>query len=144
MVQWSLNASSSSLPSGLTKCNVISQLSPHAHPAYTTLDLYENHLVVWWYHQIPNGDQLSLGLFGPMITECFFVFSSLLLICIWKNISAVLWMLTPPGEKILIEAICNVYHFACINSDIITFHSHNNIIFKEIHSLKLWLWHIST
>ena len=88
MVQWSLNASSSSLPSGLTKCNVISQLSPHAHPAYTSLDLYENNLVVWWYHQIQNGDQLSLGLFGPMITQCFFLFSPLWLDKMQRYITA--------------------------------------------------------
>ena len=57
-----------------------------------------------------------------------------------KNISAVLWMLAPPGEKICllqIEALYNLYYFTWIKSDIITFHSHNSIIFKEIHSLKL-------
>ena len=48
-------------------------------------------------------------------------------------------MLAPPGEKICflqIEAWCNLYYFTLIKSDIITFHSHNSIIFKE----KLTLW----
>jgi hypothetical protein len=45
----------------------------------------------------------------------------------------------PPGEKncfLQIEALCHLYYFTCIKSNIITLHSHNSIIFKEIHSLK--------
>ena len=42
-------------------------------------------------------------------------------------------MLAPPGEKfclLQIDAWCNLYYFTCIKSDIITFHSHNSIIFN--------------
>ena len=78
-----------------------------------------------------------LGSGGVKVVELF----------VFENISAVFWMLAPPGEKICflqIEAWYNLYYFTCIITDIITFHSHNSIIFKEIYSLKLWLWHIST
>ena len=43
-------------------------------PPWTSME------IIWWFDDIirfQNGDQLSLGLFGPMITQCFFVFSPL-------------------------------------------------------------------
>ena len=55
-------------------------------------------------------------------------------------------MVAPPGEKkcfLQIEAWCHLYYLTWLKNDIITLHSHNSIIFKEIHSLKSWFWNIS-
>ena len=56
----------------------------HYITAFTSRPPSLHHLRPLWksfdgllYHQTPNGDQLSLGFFGPMITQCFFVFSLL-------------------------------------------------------------------
>ena len=56
-------------------------------------------------------------------------------------------MLAPPGETICflqIEASCHLYYFSCLKSEIITLHSHNSIIYKEIHFFKPWFWNTST
>ena len=55
------------------------------------------------------------------------------------------WMAAPPGDFFFlqIEAWCHLYYLKWLKSDIITLHSHNSIIFKEVYSLKSWFWNIS-
>ena len=67
-------------------------------------------------------------------------------ICIWKIFQLFSgWQrhLVKKNCFLQIEAWCHLYYLKWLKSDIITMHSHNSIIFKEIYSLKSWFWNIS-
>ena len=67
-------------------------------------------------------------------------------ICIWSFFQLFFWCWRHLAKKncfLQIEASCHLYYFSWLKSDIITFQSHNSIIFKKIHSFKPWFWNIS-